>query len=207
MMKRKYIIISIAVLLAVILSGILIFLHLNKKPETYAINKELFAEAFSGKIKPFPENSFYNPDCREGVFEVNGIKVAYLIEGGTYEDEWYATEENYLKYKDKDVSGMMALEDGGYAHFYFDLWEHMKFRRGRVESSSSFSEIPKSEDVYVEFFEYGRDNFHIRFRLYCAGVIQDKTEKAMYERVVQQINENIMDITQWQKEHGYDIQE
>ncbi len=124
-----------------------------------------------------------------------------------YEDEWYATEENYLKYKDKNVSGMMALEDGGYAHFYFDLWEHMKFRRGRVESSSSFSEIPKGEDVYVEFFEYGRDNFHIRFRLYCAGVIQDKTEKAMYERVVQQINENIMDITQWQKEHGYDIQE
>ena len=87
-MKRKYIIISIAVLVAVILGGIVIFLNINKKPETYEINKELFAEAFSGKIKPFPENSFYNPDCSEGVFDINGIKVAYLIEGGTSADEW-----------------------------------------------------------------------------------------------------------------------
>ncbi len=201
-MRKKYIalisILSVFVIMA-ITAAILFF---TKPPSTVEFDQALLEEIFSGKIE-FPANTIV--ERQKGLVYENGKFRAEIdsISGRFFSEEEIANgipEEHRTKrihaYELSDGSFVSCddwflLENGW--HFYnWTIWQDKEIEDGMR---------------YQSKFEYLKGDHSVTVSLRCTDPRDTENMRALYTYIASCIQENIVDLVQWQKEHGYDIQE
>ena len=177
-------------------------LFFTKPPSTVEFDQALLEEIFSGKIE-IPANTIV--ERQTGLVYENGKFRAEIdsISGRFFSEEEISNgipEEHRTKrihaYELSDGSFVSCddwflLENGW--HFYnWTIWQDKEIQDGMR---------------YQSKFEYLKGDHSVTVSLRCTDPRDTENMRALYTYIASCIQENIVDLEQWQKEHGYDIQE